>query len=93
MDKLTKLALAPFSSVTRIAMANVSKPLIFISYSHLDEDWLDYARGHLETAAYGFEIWDDRRMVGGARWEKRNRQGAFGLSRLHTPSLASLLKL
>jgi tetratricopeptide (TPR) repeat protein len=51
-------------------MAKISKPLIFISYSHLDEDWLDYARGHLETAAYGFEMWDDRRMVGGARWEK-----------------------
>ncbi len=51
-------------------MPSISKPLIFISYSHLDEDWLDYARDHLKTAAHGFEIWDDRRMVGGARWEK-----------------------
>ena len=52
-------------------MTSANKPLIFISYSHEDEDWLNYLRSHLRTAEYGgeFEIWDDRRMLGGADWE------------------------
>jgi hypothetical protein len=52
-------------------MAAAEKPLIFISYSHRDETWLDYVRDHLRTAEYTGEIalWDDRRMLGGADWE------------------------
>jgi tetratricopeptide (TPR) repeat protein len=53
------------------AIAVAAKPLIFISYSHVDETWLDYVRSHLRTAEYTGEIalWDDRRMLGGADWE------------------------
>jgi hypothetical protein len=53
-------------------MAKTGKPLVFISYSHKDENWLDYVRSHLAVAvkAGAFETWDDRLMPGGVKWEK-----------------------
>ena len=44
---------------------------IFISYSHEDEDWLKYVRSHLRTAEFAgeFELWDDRKLIGGDDWE------------------------
>jgi hypothetical protein len=44
---------------------------IFISYSHEDEDWLNYVRSHLRTAEFAgeFELWDDRKLMGGDDWE------------------------
>jgi hypothetical protein len=49
-----------------------SKPVIFISYSHKDRQWLDFVQGHLQVAVANdhFETWDDRRIAGGADWEK-----------------------
>jgi TIR domain len=62
-------------------MANGTKqPIVFISYSHLDEpdpllkpgseQWLSYVRSHLAPAtAHGeLELWDDRRIDGGGNW-------------------------
>jgi hypothetical protein len=57
-----------------------TQPVIFISYSHLDEpdphllpgedQWLSFVRSHLEPFAAHFklELWDDRRIDGGANW-------------------------
>ena len=41
---------------------------IFISYSHKDEEWLDYVRSHLRTAEE-LDLWDDRKLMGGDDWE------------------------
>jgi hypothetical protein len=62
-------------------MAEESKqPIIFISYSHLDEPdalldpradgWLTFVTSHLKPAAvHGkLEVWDDRRIDGGGDW-------------------------
>ncbi|HTC02854.1 MAG TPA: TIR domain-containing protein [Xanthobacteraceae bacterium] len=56
------------------------KPVIFISYSHLDEPertpeidihWLTDIQAYLAPAANGtFELWTDEDMTGGADWEK-----------------------
>ena len=59
-------------------MAASSKPLVFVSYSHKDEDdepekWLSYVRSHLKTAETGEEIvaWDDFKIDGGEDWRRR----------------------
>jgi TIR domain len=56
------------------------QPVIFISYSHLDEpdpllhpeadQWLTFITSHLKpSAAHGkLELWDDRRIEGGGNW-------------------------
>lgn len=56
------------------------QPVVFISYSHLDEPdqflhpgetrWLSYVSSHLKpAAAHGkLELWDDRRIDGGGDW-------------------------
>jgi hypothetical protein len=62
-------------------MADGSKePVVFISYSHLDEpdlllhpgedQWLSFVTSHLKpyAAHYKLELWDDRRIDGGANW-------------------------
>jgi TIR domain len=48
------------------------KPIIFISYSHKDQKWLDFVQGHLQVAVTNdhFETWDDRRIEGGGDWAK-----------------------
>ncbi len=48
----------------------MSKPSVFISYSHKDEDWKDRLvtqLGVLEKQGH-LEIWDDRRIEGGDDW-------------------------
>jgi hypothetical protein len=61
---------------------SLTKPIIFISYSHKDEPdqflepgevrWLTYVRSFLEPAATNglVEVWDDRRIDGGGLWRK-----------------------
>ena len=48
----------------------MSRPLIFISYSHRDEDWKDRILLHLGIAQKQerFNLWDDRRIEGGEDW-------------------------
>src|SRR5262249_13838150 len=48
----------------------LSRPLIFISYSHRDEDWKDRILLHLGIAQRQelFDVWDDRRIAGGEDW-------------------------
>ena len=57
------------------------KPILFISYSHLDEPespgegevrWLSFVVGHLRPAEKhgAVEIWLDRLIEGGADWER-----------------------
>jgi WD40 repeat protein len=44
-------------------------PSIFLSYSHKDEAWKDRLRTHLGVfEPQGLDIWDDRRIEGGADW-------------------------
>jgi tetratricopeptide (TPR) repeat protein len=48
-----------------------TKPLIFISYSHKDREWVDYVRSHLAPAAtHGvLTTWDDNQLQIGADWK------------------------
>ena len=48
----------------------MSKPSVFISYSHKDEDWKDRLVTHLGVLAKQdlLDIWDDRRITGGDDW-------------------------
>ena len=50
----------------------MTKPTVFISYSHLDEDWKDRLVSHLGVLEHEglLEIWDDRRIDAGEDWEK-----------------------
>ena len=52
----------------------MSKPLIFISYSHRDEDWKDRILLHLGVAQKEerFDLWDDRRIEGGSAIKYEN---------------------
>ena len=56
-----------------------TKPVIFISYAHLDEpekprdgdvQWLSFVTGFLKPAEKrgGLAVWTDRLMPGGAEW-------------------------
>ena len=48
----------------------MGRPLIFISYSHRDEDWKNRILLHLGVARKQdrFDLWDDRRIEGGEDW-------------------------
>ena len=48
----------------------MSKPTVFISYSHKDEEWKDRLRPHLGTLeiAGRITIWDDRKIDPGHDW-------------------------
>ncbi|MGH9855754.1 MAG: TIR domain-containing protein, partial [Blastocatellia bacterium] len=51
----------------------MSRPLIFISYSHTDEEWKDRLVGHLNVLQKEalLDPWDDRRIKSGDDWEPR----------------------
>ena len=48
----------------------MSKPTVFISYSHKDEDWKNRIVSHLGVLQQEdlLDIWEDRRIVGGDDW-------------------------
>ena len=48
----------------------MSKPTIFISYSHKDEIWKDHFKPHLSVLEKAGEVvvWDDRLLDGGDQW-------------------------
>ncbi|MGH8577373.1 MAG: toll/interleukin-1 receptor domain-containing protein [Gammaproteobacteria bacterium] len=50
-----------------------TRPLIFISYSHADEEWLQRLRLHLKPLERtgALDIWDDRRIEAGSRWREQ----------------------
>lgn len=58
----------------------MSKPTVFISYSHKDEAWKDRLRAHLGVLekAGRITIWDDRKIDAGDKWFDEIRQAIFG---------------
>ena len=48
----------------------MTKPTVFISYSHKDEEWKDSLLPHLKLLekANRVNIWDDRKIDGGEKW-------------------------
>jgi hypothetical protein len=48
----------------------MSKPSVFISYSHKDEEWKDKLVTHLGVLKEQglLDIWEDRRIEGGDDW-------------------------
>ena len=50
----------------------MTKPTVFISYSHKDEPWKDRLRPHLGVLqSQGLlDLWDDRRIGAGEDWEQ-----------------------
>ena len=48
----------------------MTKPTVFISYSHMDEDWKDRLVSHLGVLQHEglLDQWDDRRIGGGEGW-------------------------
>ena len=48
----------------------LSKPIVFISYSHKDEKWKDRLTNHLRVLD-AIAIWDDRGIRAGEAWEAR----------------------
>src|SRR5688572_719599 len=49
---------------------SLSRPSIFVSYSHKDEEWKDRILLHLGVAQKQelFDVWNDRRVEGGEDW-------------------------
>ncbi|TEU11304.1 MAG: toll/interleukin-1 receptor domain-containing protein [Anaerolineales bacterium] len=54
----------------------MTKPTVFISYSHKDEHWKDRLRPHLGVLEQQdrITIWDDRRFDAGAEWYNEIQQ-------------------
>jgi len=56
----------------------MTKPTVFISYSHKDEQWKDRLRPHLEmlekAGRIDIDIWDDRDIGAGAEWYDEIRE-------------------
>jgi hypothetical protein len=50
----------------------MTKPTVFISYSHKDEAWKDRLVTHLEVLQCQglLDLWDDRRIYAGQDWEQ-----------------------
>ncbi len=50
----------------------MSKPAVFISYSHKDEAWKDRMVSHLGALQHEglLDIWDDRRIGAGEEWRQ-----------------------
>jgi hypothetical protein len=48
----------------------MTRPTVFISYSHKDEDWKDRVVTHLRGLGHqgSLAVWDDRRIEGGQDW-------------------------
>ncbi len=51
----------------------MTKPTVFISYSHMDEDWKDRLVSHLGVLQHEglLDLWDDRRIGGGEDWYEK----------------------
>lgn len=56
----------------------MTKPTVFISYSHKDEEWKDRLRPHLDmlekAGRIDVDIWDDRDIGAGAEWYDEIRE-------------------
>jgi hypothetical protein len=50
----------------------MSKPTVFVSYSHKDEDWKDRLVTHLGVLGHQglLDLWDDRRISAGEDWHQ-----------------------
>ena len=48
----------------------MTKPTVFISYSHKDEKWKDFLRSHVGVLEQTgrITVWDDRQIDGGEEW-------------------------
>lgn len=69
-----KPAAARKTTVSRNARPKTDKPArtdVFISYSHVDKEWLDRLQVHLKPLMRGgdINIWADTRIKSGDRWE------------------------
>ena len=55
---------------TEITVANAKNPVVFVSYSHKDQNWLDLLRPHLEQLERVgvLEVWHDLKLTGGQHW-------------------------
>ncbi|HEX5718188.1 MAG TPA: TIR domain-containing protein, partial [Thermoanaerobaculia bacterium] len=49
-------------------MSIPTRPTVFLSYSHQDEDWKNRVVGHLNVLEADLDIWDDRRIAKGDAW-------------------------
>ena len=71
------------------------KQTVFVSYSHVDEKWLDSVLPHLKAAQrYGeFKVWSDLDIRKGERWYLRIRgilkQTRFAVCLISADFLAS----
>ena len=48
----------------------MNTPIVFISYSHKDEEWKDRVVTHLRVLELEgmLDVWDDRRIEAGDEW-------------------------
>ncbi len=58
----------------------MSKPTVFLSYSHKDEDWKTKLRSHLKVLENvgTFVVWDDRKIDAGDTWYDEIRAAMDG---------------
>ncbi len=70
MDHFPEVALDPSPSVASKIIAAM-RPKVFVSYSHVDEEWKQRLAGHLRVLDLEglLEVWDDGRIGAGSSWE------------------------
>ena len=77
LSQLKKLQTTRLKKVTKslkpkVLNKSLGKTRIFISYSHIDSEWLDRVKVHLKSLYFEnnkLEVWDDTRILSGSKWK------------------------
>jgi hypothetical protein len=48
-------------------------PRLFVSYSHQDARWLSHVETALKPLAFHFDLWSDRKIAAGSKWQDEIR--------------------
>lgn len=76
LDRILSGRPEPSPSMEERQEATVPRSLIFVSYSHHDNQWLERLQVHLRPLARqgGIDLWDDTRIRAGDEWRREIKE-------------------